>query len=69
MNFYTLTVLTENKSSVIISYLSIFDVNLFDFFPFPVDNWLKIVLNSFSSIKAHNISSWSKKTTESKLHV
>ena len=71
MIFYTLTVLTGNKSSVIIqtSYLSIFDVNLFNVFPFPVDNWLKIVLKSFSSNKAHNVSSWSQKKTESTLHV
>ena len=48
-----LTVLKENKSSVIIqtSYLSIFDVNLLNFFPFPVDSWLKIVSYSFSSKK------------------
>ena len=42
------------------SYLSIFDVNLFNYFAFPEDNWLKIVLNSFSSNKAHNVSSWIK---------
>ena len=70
---YQLMVLTDNKSSVIIqtSYLSTFDVNLFNFFPFACRQVIKNCIKQIFFEEAKLITfphEAKKKPAESKLH-